>query len=75
MTVETATDFNIDQAIEATFDAYRSRIALLSVEACGALSTVFASLSSVTEQVIDIEAIEWEQFEIDIAADTELAVA
>ena len=68
MTVEATTTFStnqtIDQSIltelEGTFDSYRSRIALLSVEACGTLTSMFAPLGPVAVggEVIDIDAIE-----------------
>lgn len=76
MTVATATNFTIshtiDQGIltdlEATFDGFRSRIALMSVEACGALTSMFTPLGPVDidGDIIDIEAMEWEQFELEL---------
>ena len=76
MTVETATNFTIShtidrdivEEIEATFEGFRSRIALLSVEACGTLTSMFTPLGPVDTEVIDIEAIEWEQFELELVA-------
>lgn len=52
MTVATATSFTIshttDQDIltelETTFDDFRSRIALMSVQACGTLTAMFSPL-------------------------------
>ena len=76
MTVETATNFTISHTIdrdiledlESTFEGYRSRIALLSVEACGTLTSMFSPLGPVEADggVIDITAIECEQFELDL---------
>ncbi len=74
MTVETATNFTISHTIdqeilgelEATFDGFRSRIALMSVEACGTLTSMFSPLGPVETDVIDIDAIEWEQFELEL---------
>ena len=74
MTVVTATNFTISHTIdhaivdelESAFEGYRSRIAMLSVEACGTLTSMFTPLGPVDVDVIDIEAIEWEQFELDL---------
>jgi hypothetical protein len=76
MTVATATSFTISHTIdqdiltelETTFDGFRSRIALMSVEACGALTSMFTPLGPVDMDgdVIDIEAMEWEQFELEL---------
>ena len=74
MTVATATAFTIshtvDQEIldelETTFDGFRSRIAMMSVEASGTLTSMFSPLGPVDPSVIDIEAIEWEQFELEL---------
>ncbi len=76
MTVETATNFinhsmdrEIIEELEAAFDGFRSRIAMLSVEACGTLTSMFTPLGPVDAGVVDtgVDAIEWEQFEIAIA--------
>ena len=76
MTVETATNFinhsmdrEIIEELEAAFDGFRSRIAMLSVEACGTLTSMFTPLGPVGVDVIDtgVEEIEWEQFEMAIA--------
>jgi hypothetical protein len=76
MTVETATNFinhsmdrEIIEELEAAFDGFRSRIAMLSVEACGTLTSMFTPLGPVDVDVIDtgVEEIEWEQFEMAIA--------
>jgi hypothetical protein len=76
MTVATATNFTIshtiDQGIltdlEDTFDGFRNRIALMSVEACGTLTSMFSPLGplGIDGDVIDIEAMEWEQFALDL---------
>ena len=74
MTVANATNFTISHTIdqdvaadlEASFDGFRSRIAMLSVEACGTLTSMFSPLGPVDADVIDIEAIEWEQFELEL---------
>ena len=87
MTVATATNFTIshtvDQEIldelETSFDGFRSRIADMSLEASATLTGMFSPLGPVVGDVIDIEAIEWEQFELALVpADTtvlELAAA
>ena len=76
MTVETATNFinhstdrGIIEELEAAFDGFRSRIAMLSVEASGTLTSMFTPLGPVDAGVVDtgVDAIEWEQFEIAIA--------
>lgn len=82
MTVETAANHTIshtiDQAIltelETTFDGFRSRIAMMSVEACGALTAMFAPLGPIDTDVIDIEAMEWEQFELELVPAEDAAV-
>ena len=75
MTVETATNFinhstdrGIIEELEAAFDGFRSRIAMLSVEASGTLTSMFTPLGPVDAGVVDtgVDAIEWEQFEIAI---------
>mgnify|MGYP000200194388 CR=1 FL=1 len=60
MTVETATNFinhsmdrEIIEELEAAFDGFRSRIAMLSVEACGTLTSMFTPLGPVDVDVID----------------------
>ncbi len=82
MTVETATNFTISHTIdqeildelEGTFDGFRSRIALMSVEACGTLTSMFSPLGPDDTDVIDIEAIEWEQFELELVPADDAAV-
>lgn len=44
---------------------------MMSVEATGTLTAMFSPLGPVEGDVIDIEAIEWEQFELELVpADT-----
>lgn len=82
MTVETATNFTIShtvdqdilEGLESTFDGFRSRIAVLSVEACGTLTSMFGPLGPTGSEVIDIDAIEWEQFELELVPADEDAV-
>jgi hypothetical protein len=79
MTASIATNFTISHTIdrgilddlETAFDGLRSRIALLSVEACGTLTSMFGPLGPLDCNVIDIPAIEWEQFELALAPTTE----
>ena len=75
MTVEITTNFTMshtfDQEIlselEATFDGFRSRIATMSVEVFDTLTDIFSPLGP-DVAVIDIDAIEWEQLELQIVA-------
>ena len=79
MTVATATAFTISHTIdqdiledlETTFDGFRSRIALLSVEACGTMTSMFGPLGPIDYDIIDIPAIEWEQFQLVLVPATE----
>lgn len=78
MTVATATNFTIshtmDHAIveelEASFEGFRSRIAMLSLEACGTLTSMFTPLGPVDAEVIDIDAIERKQFGLELVPTT-----
>lgn len=72
MTVATRTKApqTVDQAIldelEMEFGGLRSRIASLSVEAAGTLTSVFGHLGPQVE--FDVKVIEWEQFELELVA-------
>ena len=79
MTVATATAFTISHTteqevlagLELEFDRYRSRIALLSVEACGTLTSMFLPLGPDVAEVIDIQAMETAQLELALAPSVE----
>ena len=63
-TISHTTEQEILAELEVEFEDFRSRIALLSVEAIGTLTDMFSPLGPEEEvQIIDIDAIEWDHFE------------
>lgn len=74
-TISHTTEHDIFAGIEVEFADYRSRIALLAVEAIGTLTDMFTPLGPVAEvPVIDIEAIEWDSFDLAALIDDQDAV-
>lgn len=86
MTVATATNFTtnrtIDQGIlddlDFEFAGFRGRIADMSIDASVTLTSMFGTLGPVDGEIIDIKAIEFEQFTLELVpagAVEELAAA
>ena len=65
-TINHTVDQHIIDELETEFDAFRGRIALLSIEACGTLTGIFTPMIPAELEVIDIDAIEAEQFELEL---------
>lgn len=86
MTVAPASNFTISHTVdqdilddlENEFNSLRSRIAALTIRASGTLTSMFGPLGPVDGDVIDIKAIEFEQFALELVpsdAVEELAAA
>ena len=66
MTNEAASASDMLSELDAEFAGYRHRIASMSIDAADASMRLFTAFALVEDvQIIDIEAIEWETFDLE----------